>query len=135
MDQKVLVNGLEALQRDLDQKYGPVSLLMLLALVPGIEDYWNLVVSAKGLDQLSRATAIGKVVEVLRESLPKKTWPGIGRVSVLPTDDPFVQGINKIKRRNQMFAEEDPALHLEDTKVSGIEIPEAIVLLQQPKAA
>lgn len=134
MDQKLLVRGLEALYRDLDRQYGPMRLLMLLALVPGIEDYWNLVVSAKGLDEVGRAAAIGKVVDLLTESMPEKTWPGIGRVSVLRTDDPFVKGIEKIRRNHQAFAEEDSTLHLQDTTVSGIEVPEAIVL-QQPKAA
>ncbi|HYX24507.1 MAG TPA: hypothetical protein VFC23_10180 [Thermoanaerobaculia bacterium] len=135
MDQELLVDYLSAVYRKLDQQYGPIPLLMLLALVPGVEDYWNLVVSAAGLDQDTRVTAIHKVVDLLPKEMPKAIRSSIGRVSVLRTDDPFVQGINKIKRRNQMFAEEDPAIHLQDTKVSGIEIPEAIVLLQRPKAA
>jgi len=107
---------------------------MFLALVPGIKDYWNLVVSAQGLDQADRATAIGLVVDLLTETMPREIWPSIGRVSVLRTDDPFVKGIDKIKRKNQALAEEDSALYLEALSVSGIEIPEAIVL-QQPKAA
>ena len=135
MDQALLVDYLNAVYRKLDEQYGPVHLLMLLALVPGIKDYWNLVVSAAGFDQDTRVTAIGKVVDLLPKKMPKAVRSSIGRVSVLRTDDPFVQGMNKVKRRNQMFAEEDPALHLEDTRVSGIEIPEAIVLLEQPKAA
>ncbi|MBW8876724.1 MAG: hypothetical protein JF614_17305 [Acidobacteria bacterium] len=134
MDQKLLVKGLQALSHELDQRYGPVSLLMFLALVPGIKDYWNLVVSAQGLDQADRATAIGLVVDLLTETMPREIWPSIGRVSVLRTDDPFVKGIDKIKRKNQALAEEDSALYLEALSVSGIEIPEAIVL-QQPKAA
>ncbi|HKI05544.1 MAG TPA: hypothetical protein VKK31_26425 [Thermoanaerobaculia bacterium] len=100
---------------------------MFLALDPDLEDYWNLVVSAKGFDSASRASAIGMVTDLLTESMPKEIWPSIGRVTVLRSDDPFVQEMN------HSFQAKDSALHLQTVKVSGVEIPKAIVL--QSKAA
>jgi len=128
MDQDVLVDSLQNLYLKLDQQYGPVHLLMFLALDPDLEDdYWNVVVSAKGLDSSSWGDAIGKVTELLAGTVSKKVWQGIGRVTVLRSDDPFV------KEMNRSFRAEDTALHLQAVKVSGIDISKAIVL--QSKAA
>lgn len=127
MDQELLVNGLKALFQKLDQQYGPVLLLMSLAVDVGIEDWWNLVISAKGLDQHTRAEAIHIAADLMRESLPKKVWPSIARVSVLRTDDPFVKGMNS------WYKAEDAPLMVQSATISGVEIPKAIVL--QSKAA
>lgn len=127
MDQELLVNGLKALFQKLDQQYGPVLLLMSLAVDVGIEDWWNLVISAKGLDQHTRAEAIHIAADLMRESLPKKVWPSIARVSVLRADDPFVRGMNS------WYKAEDAPLMVQSATISGVEIPKAIVL--QSKAA
>lgn len=127
MDQELLVNGLKALFQKLDQQYGPVLLLMSLAVDVGIEDWWNLIISAKGLDQHTRAEAIHIAADLMRESLPKKVWPSIARVSVLRTDDPFVKGMNS------WYRAEDAPLMVQSATISGVEIPKAIVL--QSKAA
>jgi hypothetical protein len=127
MDQELLVTGLKTLFQKLDQQYGPVLLLMSLAVDVGIEDWWNLVISAKGLDQHTRAEAIHIAVDLMQESLPKKVWPSIARVSVLRTDDPFVKGMNS------WYKAEDAPLMVQSVTISGVEIPKAIVL--QSKAA
>jgi hypothetical protein len=127
MDQELLVNGLKALFEKLDQQYGPVLLLMSLAVDVGIEDWWNLVISAKGLDQHTRAEAIHIAADLMRESLSKKVRPSIARVSVLRTDDPFVKGMNS------WYKAEDAPLMVQSATISGVEIPKAIVL--QSKAA
>jgi hypothetical protein len=91
---ELLVDGLKALRQKLDQRYGPVLLLMALAVDVGIEDWWKLVVSAKGLDQHTLAEAVHIVADLMRESLPKQVWRSIARVNILRTDDPFVKGMN-----------------------------------------
>jgi hypothetical protein len=118
----LLVDGLKALHQKLDQQYGPVLLLMSLAVDIGIEDWWKLVVSAKGLDQHTRAEAVHIAADLMRESLPKQVWPSIARLVILQTDDPFVKGMNRWYK-----AEDDP-LMVQSATISGVEIPKAIVL-------
>ncbi len=127
MDQELLVGGLKALRQKLDQQYGPVLLLMSLAVDIGIEDWWKLVVSAKGLDQHTLAEAVHIVADLMRESLPKQVWRSIARLVILRTDDPFVKGMNS------WYKAEDAPLMVQAATISGVEIPKAIVL--QSKAA
>ncbi len=126
MDDELLVDGLKMLRQALDQQYGPVLLLMYLAVDVGI-DWWKLVVSAKGLEQHTRAEAIHIVVDLMQESLPKQVWRSIARVVILRTDDPFVKGMNR------WYKAEDNPLMVQSATISGVEILKAIVL--QSKAA
>ena len=123
----LLVDGLKALCQKLDQQYGPVLLFMSLAVDIDIEDWWKLVLSAKGLDQHSRAEAIHIVVDLMQESLSTQVWRSIARLVILQTDDPFVKGMNR------WYKAEDAPLMVQSATISGVEIPKAIVL--QSKAA
>ena len=127
MDQKALVEDLKGLFREVDSQYGPVALMMLLASDLEREDAWNLIVSTKEFDRTSRGDAIGKMTELLATVLQRKNWEKIIRVTVLKTDDPFVQEMNEI------FETNESVLRLRAEYVSGVEIPKALVL--QSKAA
>jgi hypothetical protein len=127
MDRAVLVDDLKGLYKALDQTFGPVVLAMLLIPDPGLENLWNLIVSAEGLDVLDRAEAIGAVVDLMSKNLTQETRRRIIRVTVLKRDDPFV------KAMNSSYQAEDSVLNVNSAFVSGIEIPQAIVL--QSKAA
>jgi hypothetical protein len=127
MDRAVLVDDLKGLYKALDQKFGPVVLAMLLFPDPGLEDLWNLIVSAESLDALGRAEAISAVVDLMSKNLKQETRRRIIRVTVLKTDDPFV------KAMNSSYQAEDSILNVNSAFVSGVEIPQAIVL--QSKAA
>jgi hypothetical protein len=127
MDRAVLVDDLKGLYKALDQKFGPVVLAMLLFPDPGLEDLWNLIVSAESLDALGRAEAISAVVDLMSKNLKQETRRRIIRVTVLKRDDPFV------KAMNSSYQAEDSVLNVNSAFVSGIEIPQAIVL--QSKAA
>jgi len=127
MDRAVLVDDLRKLYKALDQKFGPVGLAMLLFPDPGLEDLWNLIVSAESLDALGRAEAIGAVVELMSRNLTEETRQRIIRVTVLKRDDPFVRDMNS------SYQAEDSILNVNAAFVSGIEIPQAIVM--QSKAA
>lgn len=127
MDQKALVEDLKGLFQEVDRRYGPVALMMLLASDPEREDAWNLIVSTKEFDRTSRSDAIGKMTDLLATVLQRKNWERILRVTVLKTDDPFVQEMNGI------FETNESVLRLRSEFVSGVEIPKALVL--QSKAA
>jgi hypothetical protein len=127
MDRAVLVDDLKGLYKALDQKFGPVVLAMLLFPDPGLENLWNLIVSAEGLGVLDRAEATGAVVDLMSKNLTQETRQRIIRVTVLKRDDPFV------KAMNSSYQAEGSILNVNSAFVSGIEIPQAIVL--QSKAA
>jgi hypothetical protein len=128
MDQEVLVNQLRKLARTVEKKAGPIALFMLLAPDIETEDAWNLMVSARGLDEQSRATAIKQLTEWLRHDVDESHWPRFSRVTVLRTDDPFVKAVNKAFRARRSV------VNLQSVNLFGVEIPKAI-LLQSSKVA
>jgi hypothetical protein len=128
MDQEVLVNQLRKLARTVEKKAGPVALFMLLAPDRETENAWNLMVSARGFDARSRATAIKQLTEWLRQSVDESYWSRFVRVTVLRTDDPFVKEMNKA------FQPKRSVINLQSVHLLGVEIPKAI-LLQSNKVA
>jgi hypothetical protein len=127
MDQEILVTDLKKLYHEIDRRFGPVALMMLVAPDPFSESDWTLLIGARGFDELTRGEAIRKVVDLLSESFHDENWQRIFRVDVLRTDDAFVRGMNRV------FASEESILNIHAAVVSGVEIPKAIVL--QSKAA
>jgi hypothetical protein len=129
MDQETLVKAFRKTATQLEKAYGPVALLLLVAPDEITLDSWNVIVSANGLDAKSRGEAIREVSEALRKSLNKSLWPVVARTTVLRTNDPFVQA----------FTRRYPALRagstLEAINVSGIDIPKAVVVEANRKAA
>ena len=125
MDQEVLVSELKKLRNKLVHKEGPLVLLMLLASDPDVDDAWNLVVSAKGLDHTDRAEALKVLTKLLRETTNESIWNQIIRATILRTDDPFVRAVTNA------FSTKNNELNLQSTKISGYDIPRAIVLESQ----
>lgn len=129
MDQEVLVADLKKLAGKLQKSKGPVALLMLLAPDVESEDAWNVIVSAKGFDNMSRANAIKQFTQLLRENVNKNNWHSIMRATVLKTDDPFVKAINRT------FNSQGPVVNIQSCNIFGVEIPKAILFQLQRKAA
>jgi hypothetical protein len=122
MDQEILVKDLRKLYRELDRQYGPVALMMLLAPDAFLEEAWDLIISARGFDPITRGEAIRKITELLSSIVDRKSWQKIIRATVLKTDDPFVREMNR------SFEADEEVLNLHAAYVSGVEIPKAIVL-------
>ena len=129
MDQDALVADLKKLAEELNEKQGPLALFMLEA--PDFEtgDRWNIVVSARGLDDKSRADAIRHVTESIREIVSEGEWHRIARATVLRTNDPFVRAMNST------FRAEHEVINLQPFSISGVDIPRAVLLESKPVAA
>jgi Arc/MetJ family transcription regulator len=131
MDQEALVRELRKLRAGLAHRGGPIALLMLLASDQGSQAAWNLVVSAKGLDQRSRAQAVHELTNLLHKTTSRSTWDQIVRTTVLRTDDPFVRAFNAAFDTGIKKA----AVNLVSTSVSGYDIPRALLLESHRTAA
>lgn len=127
MDQEILVEDFSRVYKALEERRGPVALLMLLTEEPAWERSWNVVVSAQGLDKVDRASGIREVFKILEETLSPESWRRVLRVTVLRAGDEFVLAMNGSHKT------EGSPVHLYSAKISGIEVPKAIVL--QSKAA
>lgn len=129
MDQEILVTQLQKLAKRLEKKAGPVALFMLVAPDVETDNAWNLVVSARGLDAKSRASAVKQFTEWLRNDVERSQWPRIARATVLRTDDPFVKAIN------DAFRAKGSVINIQSGNVLGVEIPKAILLESNKVAA
>ena len=129
MDQETLVKSFRRTATQLERAYGPVALILLLAPDEETIDSWNVLVSAHGLDAMARGEAIRKVSETLRKTLNKSLWPAIARATVLRTDDPFVRAFT------QRYPSVPSGATLQAVSVSGIDIPKAVVVEANRKAA
>ena len=129
MDQEVLVMQLQKLANRLEEREGPIALFMLLAPDAETGDSWNLIVSARGLDGKSRASAIRQFTEWLRTDVDRSHWSEIARVTILRTEDPFVRAINRA------FTAKGSSLNLQSCYLSGVEIPKAILIESNRVAA
>lgn len=129
MDQETLVKSLRRTAARLERSHGPVALMLLIAPDEETIDSWNVLVSAHGLDALSLGEAIRQVSETLRKTVNKSLWPAISRVSVLRTDDPFVRTFT------QRYRSVSAGATLQAVRVSGIDIPKAVVVEANRKAA
>lgn len=129
MDQETLVKAFRRTAAQLSKTYGPVALLLLIAPDEKTVDSWNVLVSAHGLDSLTRGEAVSQVTNTLRKTLSKSLWPVIARATVLRTNDPFVQA----------FTQRYPAVPfgstLQAVSISGIDIPKAVVVEANRQAA
>lgn len=129
MDREALVAGFDAVAAELRRRHGPVALLLLLTPDFAVGEMWHVVVSAKRLDGLSRAEAIPRITSLLRETLDRRHWSCVTRVSVLSTTDPFV------KAMGTRYPTSRSALELEACNVLGVEIPMGVVLRSRKLAA
>lgn len=129
MDQETLVKSFRRTATQLERAYGPVALILLIAPDEETVDSWNVLVSAHGLDAMARGEAIRKVSDTLRKTLNKSLWPAIARATVLRTDDSFVRAFT------QRYPSVPSGATLQAVSVSGIDIPKAVVVEANRKAA
>ena len=129
MDQETLVKAFRRTAAQFEKAYGPVVLVLLIAPDEETLDSWNVLVRANGLDSMARGEAIRHVTETLRKTLNKAFWPAIARATVLRTDDPFVQAFT------QRYPSVHSGLTLQAVSVSGIDLPKAVVVEANRKAA
>lgn len=125
MDQEALVNALRRSRRELEKSLGRIRLLLLIA--PDFEstDSWNVLVSADGLEDKSRGTAIRAFSAALRRTLDRSFWPGITRITVLKADNPFVRAFSSVQAGTTLYS----------VHVSGVDLGKVIVIESKRKAA
>jgi hypothetical protein len=130
MDQEILVSELRDVVARFEKREGPVVLLLLAGLeAAGVNQVWNVIVSSPAFDHVPRSVALRKLSDYLRRSVDESFWPVISRTTVLRTDDPFVK--NLIGRRPKLGS----GATLHSLIVSGVEIPEAVVVEAKQLAA
>jgi len=118
---ETLVDEVRTVVRKLVEARGEVVLAMLLATSAEQDAPWNLVVSAEWMDNRSRKEVISLVTDLLRKEVSRSNWSSILMVSVLKSDDPFVQAMNRA------FAVTDSTAFIQDCNVFGIEVPRAVI--------
>src|SRR5215472_2897092 len=122
MDQEILVEDVQKVVTQLEQRDGPTRLAMLLASDYELNDSWNLIVSSPGLDSTSRAEAVRLVTDLLRRNVNRSHWPSFVQTTVLKTNDPFVRAVN------QTFGTIRNPVSIENRSVSGTYINKAILI-------
>ena len=83
------VEGVSKLLTALEQRLGPVELLMLVSDTGG-DEAWHLMVSAQSLDAMAPSEGISRLTPILMEALAEAEWRTIYQVSVLRTGHPLV---------------------------------------------
>ena len=129
MDREVLVGEIRKLEAVLRKRHGPIALLMLVSPDPSVDDEWNVVVSAKGFNRISRAEGIRQLTTILRRALGKELWPRIRRATVLRTDDPFVDAMTSA------FHTTGSVVELQSRNVIGFEISKGVLFTSKKVAA
>lgn len=129
MDHQTLVEEIQKLVRRIRQREGPLALLMLVSPDPFVDDAWNIIVSARGLNRKTLADGVKDVTDLLRRTLSRNVWHTIKRVTVLKTDDPFVSAMTSA------FKTHDQVLDLQSCNIAGFDIPKAIVFASKKLAA
>jgi hypothetical protein len=127
MDQEVLVNAFRKTAEEFEKLYGPVVLLLLIAPDERTTS-WEVLVSAHGLDSFGFSERTHLVARTLFKTLGKSR-PNIRRVTVLPTDDRFVQVF--LSR----YANLETGATLEAVRVFGVDLPWAVVVEAKKRAA
>jgi len=129
MDQEVLVNAIRRTADELEKLYGPVALLLLIAPDERTATSWEVLVSAQGLDSFESGDRIHRVAQTLRKTLKRSLLPNIRRVTVVPTDDRFVQVFMS------RYANLETGATLEAVRVFGVDLPWAVVVEAKKRAA
>ena len=109
----------------LADKRGEFTLVMLVPSESGLSDSWNLVVSAKWIDEKGFHVAIPIVSSSLREHLSRANGSKISRISVLDTTEPLVAELKPLD------IQPGTAYRVEMFALTARGIEEAIVLVAQ----
>jgi hypothetical protein len=116
--------------KQMTEKRGDFALAMLLPSEAALSGRWNLVVSAPWIDHEGLTAAIPTLTSELRRHLSKVNARKLERVSVLPTSDSLVVGMETLRiAPGQVYVVENYPLTAND-------IADAIVLVaQRPNVA
>jgi hypothetical protein len=85
---------------------------------------WNVIIAARWADELGRAEAIRVVIQALSERLGEGNKQAISRITVLPTNDAFVEAVTSVYQVNSPGARQ----WLQNVVVAGIPIGLANIL-------
>jgi hypothetical protein len=114
--------------RELTTKKGPFALVMLVPSESGLSDKWNLVVSAKWIDDSGLQAAIPTISSSLKEHLSRLNAKKAERISVLSTTDSLVTDLKSLD------LQPGTAYHVQTFALTARGIEEAIILAaHQPR--
>lgn len=85
---------------------------------------WNVIIAAPWAEKLGRAEAIRVVTQALSERLGVENKHAVSRVTVLPTNDPFVEAITSVYNVNSPGARQ----LIQNAAAAGIPIGVAYIL-------
>lgn len=127
---ETLVGEVAEVIAKLKERYGELRLAMLRSSSWDPYGHWDLVVSAEGMDTVSRGKTIDIIIELIRKHVSRPNWPMISRISVLKGEDSFVQAMHF------KYPEvSGPGAHINIPGLYGMETPEGIVFeSHEPKA-
>ena len=131
--QVVTQGDLEALQRflrTLEGRKGKLTLALLLRDTEEFSSRWNLIVSARWIDNTGPKTVVSYVSELLTTSIQRKTLNLIGRISPLSSHDSFVESFGRAF--HQGFG---APRHVQRLLVGDFFIPEAYLFVSVPPSA
>jgi hypothetical protein len=91
-----VVGEVQRILKQLRDERGEFSLAMLYSSFEAGEGGWNLIVSARWVDEMGVSAARDLVVKCLSRSLSEENKPQISRVTVLNTNDQFVVALTSL---------------------------------------
>jgi hypothetical protein len=119
MASTTLVDEVRRILEELRVERGDFSLAMLFSSFEGGDAGWNLIVSAPWTDGMKTADATRLVAETLQKELSEENKRLISRVTVLRTDDGFVQALN----RSFELSSPGSLVRIENSSFFGITVP------------
>src|SRR5438105_542345 len=132
MDIEALVEELHGFIEESQQKKGAYWLAMLVGsadITPS--STWSLVLSAPWADAEGERTALTDIIYGLKSSLSLEAQSKIGRVTMVRTNDPFIEGIrDSIGLRPRAGCEGRARYAIyQDCSINGYEVPYGIVIV------
>ncbi|MCP4110513.1 MAG: hypothetical protein GY749_34155 [Desulfobacteraceae bacterium] len=125
MNNEILVKEFRKIEKILEQEHGHVVLFMLKAFDTDIL-LWNVIVSTPEYDKMTTKKALKHLISILRSNLGKDILRKILRLTVLKTNDPFVEEMNRV------FKVKDFEKYIRPSVISGIYLENAIVFESDP---
>ena len=91
-----LVSDVQKVVERLRGKYSDFKLAMLYNSALDVRYNWNLIVSSDWTDRLGTAEATKLIARELHQDLSLENRPAVSRITVLKTEDPFVQDMTRL---------------------------------------
>ncbi|GAB4289638.1 MAG: hypothetical protein Kow0090_02460 [Myxococcota bacterium] len=122
MDKKELEEKISNVIRELEKRYGPLSLVMFVSAEPFALDMLTMLVSAPWLDNKTPSEAIA----IIRDELWKeKDLRGvITRVTPIHTSDPLVRAIN-----SRFDVTTNEPQHIIGANIHGVQFDDATIMV------